>query len=307
MREIVYRNMFFLGILWVGFAGFILAADTVIVGELIDSETLVGISGEINLSSNEKGVLVTRHAKSDEVGRVEFQQVSEGKWQLTTKVLGYASEHAIIDVVEGETHRVHLYLKKGGRLIGRITDSEGKPIVNAQVSVRYAHDSGRSPVFAIHQWESGDVVTDLQGEYEIRDVHPDKEFVVEASHEDFLPSVSTPMTRAPTDNAAVDLSLYEGLPMTGTIQDDDGTPIAGAIVGLLGTIPEEARSFLAIEVLHANRRFTVSNEAGEFQFDPVRPGEKLILVSHSSYRDQQQFVDLPKEGQISPTVVILSP
>ena len=37
-----------------------------------------------------------------------------------------------------------LYLKKGKLLNGRIIDSEGKPIAQAQVSVRYARAPGAS-------------------------------------------------------------------------------------------------------------------------------------------------------------------
>ena len=55
--------------------------------------------------------------------------------------------------------------------------------------------------------------------------------------------------------------------MTGTVQADDGTPIAGARVGLLGPLPREAQRFLAIELLKENRAFTTSDENGVFLFE----------------------------------------
>ena len=41
------------------------------------------------------------------------------------------------------------------------------------------------------------MITDLQGAFEIRDVHPEKEFVVEASHEHFLASISAATEMGP--------------------------------------------------------------------------------------------------------------
>ena len=116
-------------------------------------------------------------------------------------VLGYFlgrqkdKQNVTVDVTaEDSTYRKSLYLKKGKRISGRISDSEGKPISRAQVSVYYARAAGSDPVPVMYQWESGDVISDGQGAFEIRNVHPEKELVVEASHEDFLPSISTPTT-----------------------------------------------------------------------------------------------------------------
>ena len=308
MRSTTLSKVLLLGFLLAGSAGFVHAANTVLVGELFDSENLLGVSGEVALASNEKGNLVTIHAKSDENGRVEFRYLAAGMWHLTTKIEGYATEHVSVQVVEDEAHRVRLYLKKGKLLSGRIADSEGKPIAQAQVSVRYARDPGASPIPVTYQWESGEVITDLQGAFEIRDVHPEKEFVVEASHEHFLASISAATVMGPEASLSINLSLQKGFSVIGTVQADDGTPIAGARVGLLGPLPRGAQRFLAIELLKENRAFTASDEDGVFRFEQVRPGSKVLLVSHSSYNKvPQQYYDLPKSGQDAPIRVTLSP
>ena len=308
MRSTALGKALLLGFLLTGSAAFVHAADTVIEVALIDAEILLGVSGEVALASNEKGNLVTMHAKSDANGRVEFRYLTAGVWHLTTKIEGYATEHASVQVVEDETHRVSLYLKKGKLLSGRVVDSEGKPIAQAQVSVRYALAPGDSPIPVTYQWESGEVITDLQGAFEIRDVHPEKEFVVEASHEHFLASISAATKMGPEASLSINLSLQKGLAVTGTVQADDGTPIAGARVGLLGPLPREAQRFLAIELLKENRAFTTSDENGVFLFEQVRPGGKVLLVSYSSYdKGVKQYFDLPKSGQDAPIRVTLSP
>ncbi len=119
------------GFLLTGFAVSGNAADAVIVAELIDAETLLGTPGEVALTSNRKGNLVSRHAKSDAGGRVEFGQLAAGEWRLTTKVAGYAAEHAGVRVGVGETRRVSLYLKQGKLLSGRVSDAAGKPVTRA--------------------------------------------------------------------------------------------------------------------------------------------------------------------------------
>ena len=307
MRSSPWPKVLLLGFWLGGFAGFV-HADTVIVVELIDSEQLVGVSGEVALASDDSGDLVSMHAKSDETGQVEFRSLTVGRWHLTSKSEDYASEHATIDVTaEDITYREILYLKKGKRINGRISDSEGKPIAQAQVSVYYARAAGNTPVPVMYQWESGDVITDGQGAFEIRNVHSDKELVVEASHEDFLPSISTSTTVGTKSSLSVNLSLGTGFLVTGTLQADDGAPVVGAKVGLLGALPREAKRFLAIESLRENRAFTASDAHGVFRFEQVRPGEKLLLVSHPSYNKTYQYFDLSKSGQDTPLLVILYP
>ena len=61
------------------------------------------------------------------------------------------------------------------------------------------------------------------------------------------------------------------------------------------------------ESLKENRAFTASDEHGVFRFEQVRPGEKLLLVSHPSYNKTYQYFDLPKSGQDTPMLVILYP
>ena len=76
-------------------------------------------------------------------------------------VLGYFlgrqkdKQNVTVDVTaEDSTYRKSLYLKKGRRISGRISDSEGKPISRAQVSVYYARAAGSDPVPVMYQWEN---------------------------------------------------------------------------------------------------------------------------------------------------------
>ena len=135
MRRHTLSKLFLLALLCCGFSG-LLYADTVIVSNLIHTETGVALAGEVALASNDKGNLLMRHEKSDASGRVEFRDLTPGEWHLTTKIEGYATEHATVQVADEETHHVSLYLKKGKLLNGMISDAEGKPITQAQVSVR---------------------------------------------------------------------------------------------------------------------------------------------------------------------------
>ncbi len=64
MRSAVLVKVLLPGFLLAGLAVSGNAAAAVIVGELFDAETLLGTPGEVALTSNEKGNLVSRHAKS---------------------------------------------------------------------------------------------------------------------------------------------------------------------------------------------------------------------------------------------------
>ena len=70
MRISPWTKVLLLGFWLGGFAGFV-RADTVIVVELMDSEQLVGVPGEVALASDDSSGLVSRHAKSDAGGQVQ--------------------------------------------------------------------------------------------------------------------------------------------------------------------------------------------------------------------------------------------
>ena len=90
MRSDILIKVLLLGFLLTGLAGFAHAA--VIVVELMDADQLVGVSGEVALALNDKGNLISMHAKSDETGQAEFWYLAAGEWHLTTKIEGYATE-----------------------------------------------------------------------------------------------------------------------------------------------------------------------------------------------------------------------
>ena len=205
----------------------------------------------------------------------------------------------------GETREIEFRLIKAGTVRGTVHDSAGNPIVNAQLSVIYADESPtRGAIAATYQWEMGEVRSGANGSFAI-EVHPEKEFIVEASHPAFVGEVSSPMRFSPmASRAAVKLSLEKGVSFEGEVRDENGNPIQGAQVQLLEAEERpELQRFASIELLKRRARTTVSGADGKFKFDQVNPTAKSLLITHPKYQPVRRAVEPGSDRELAPALM----
>ncbi|HKX28763.1 MAG TPA: carboxypeptidase-like regulatory domain-containing protein [Blastocatellia bacterium] len=153
-----------------------------IVGRVIERETLKTLPAEIALAGRDRRQLFLRHTKAAETGLFEIADLPAGDLYLTTKLEGYAVEHLSVSLNDGETRYVEFYLSKGKTLRGTINDRSQRPLGGVRVNIIYlTEETDGGPIMASYQWERGETVTDRAGRFEIRNLHPEKEFIIEAS------------------------------------------------------------------------------------------------------------------------------
>ncbi len=173
--------------------------------------------------------------------RVEFWDNNEGS------LLGYYDgasdiENATdIEVIAGETTedinaQIDLVGSTTGNITGRVTDANGDPLENIEVSARY---------FNGMEWQDfADVRTNANGHYDLSGLNPGTyrvrfqdyhSQIYGAEYYDDVPDVesATDVTvTAGSTTSNIDAQLELGGKITGTVTDADGNPLKGINVGI---------------------------------------------------------------------------
>lgn len=263
-----------------------------LTGRIVDRETGAPLAAELGLAIRTRQGVIFKHARADEAGQFTLTDLPSGAFDLSTKHDGYAVEHAALTLGEQESQALEFRLVKSRLVRGFINDIHQQPLTGARVKVHYAlADAGKRAFTNNYQWETGDARTDEQGRFEL-EVHPAREFVIEASHPEFLSEVTAPLH----SNAAapgLSLRLSKGITLTGETRDQAGNALANAQVELSDADERpDLQRFLPFEVLQQRHQFTVSQSDGSFRLDRVRPARKVLLVTHPQHAPQQHALEL---------------
>jgi hypothetical protein len=282
-------------------------AGGAILGRVIERDSGQSLAAEIGLVIRDKGGITMRHINASEQGQFEITGLPSGEIHLATKLAGYAVEHDSFSLSEGETRQVEFRLIRSGVVRGIILDSGGGAVADARIRLIYADEtSARRAIAATYQWEMGEVRSDAAGSF-VAEVHPEKEFIVEASHPGFIGEVSEPMRLVPTeDRESVKLSLSRGSSFEGEVRDENGNPVPGAQVRLMDTEERpELQRFVSPELLKLRARTAVSGADGKFRFDLVNPARKALVIAHPKYQSVRQTVEMFSDREHTPVVTTL--
>jgi Carboxypeptidase regulatory-like domain len=276
-----------------------------IVGKVIERESLQTLAAEISIAGRDSRNLYLRHTKASDDGLFEVTDLPAGELHLTTKLDGYAADHLSVSLNNGETRYVEFYLTKGKTVRGVIYDQSNTPIAGARVNVAYVREAtGLSSVTASYEWEKVDIVTDQLGRYEISNLHPEEEFIIEAIHPKFPSVVSSPLRFSPRDEElSLNISISRGVGVIGLVRDADGNILKGARVMLFDAVKSQqlSRSESAMD----GRTLTLSDEAGAFSFEQVKAMKKTLVVLHPGHQPYRQTIDLTgRQTQLSIEVIL---
>ncbi|MEP7270730.1 MAG: carboxypeptidase-like regulatory domain-containing protein [Acidobacteriota bacterium] len=278
-----------------------------VVGRVIDRDSGLALAAELGLVIRDRRGITLKHVRASELGEFEIIGLPEGNAHLTTKLAGYAVEHESVALHSGETRQVEFRLLKAKTVQGVILDPAGQVLEGAQVRVIYAdEETARDPVTATYQWEMGDAKSDAQGSFAV-EVHPDKEFVIEATRPGYVVEVSEPKRIDATESSySLRLPLSAGISVTGEARDEHGQMIPGALISLIEVEDRpELRRFTSAERLNQRTMQTVSGADGKFRFDQVRPARKTLIITHPRYQPTRQTLDITTERESQPTRVTL--
>src|SRR5262245_39212900 len=135
-------------------------------------ETKTGmVSGRVTLKGEPaRGVMVildgrnpfpsnTHSARTDENGRFRFTGVAAGRYSVQAFAPGYAStedtSHSALEkslnIAEGEmVENIDFEIRRGGVIAGRITDSQGRPVIEETITLRKLNRNNQPENYSIY-------------------------------------------------------------------------------------------------------------------------------------------------------------
>ncbi|MDJ0975479.1 MAG: carboxypeptidase-like regulatory domain-containing protein, partial [Planctomycetota bacterium] len=163
---------------------------------------------------------------------------------------------------------------------GRVTDTEGRPVPGAVVTLHERHlmnvRAARPAELPLHRRPPAlyRAVTDAEGRYAIADVtRHDLLFVVRAAG--FVPRRGDVSGTQGGSEFTLDAELDKAVEVRGIVLDAQGRPAPGASVVLLSSLTDASALLTA--------RYAATDARGRFRFTTVwRPDEKLVVWSGST-------------------------
>jgi len=257
---------------------------------------------------------------TDSDGSYRLEGVPAGKYHVAPSapalVSGDVNATGDIAVAEGAVAEgVDFTLSPGGVITGKITDSEGRPVIGQRVSLKLVEktDAATSTSFPGAMFGDRMYATDDRGIYRIFGLRPGRYIVSAGGDSDvmsgllsqrpkrvqtFYPSVTDETKAKPvqltagSEAAGVDIQFGgtdKGFVVRGRVVDSEkGTPIANAMVAYSKarkTPGEEVSVAIHTEGGQSELSgmpggFTTTNDKGEFRFASVAPGSyKLETAS----------------------------
>lgn len=269
-----------------------------IIGRLINESNQPIPGAGINV----RGVGATGAGRSigtDEDGRFHADDLAPGGYTVSPYVPGYVPATDSADrqyYRPGET--VILRVVKGGVITGKVTDSEGEPLIGARVAairvrdvegrpIRGARSSGISRqtddrgVYRIYGLQSGSYLVVVNGS--------DSNYYPSSAYEGDAPTYYPSTTR----DAAVEVTVHTGDETTGIdirYRGDKGHIVSGILSGAIGAAPANSGAWLSLAHASSGAIETsgyISLRGGErsFALYGVLDGEYDLFAQMSSGPD----------------------
>ncbi|MFN0058590.1 MAG: carboxypeptidase regulatory-like domain-containing protein [Planctomycetota bacterium] len=228
----------------------------------------------------------------DAGGVFERRDVAAGKYTITLRAAGYATQSTEISIAPGSLNDRVFTLGRAGSLRGRVTNERDEPVANVRVVAKTMKraDGVDSDEAAIRRhWsdsmlgESG--TTDQDGRYVIS-TYPDGPCRVEFSHDDYNTETRDDITVARGSELELNLKLAPGLVCEGIVTSRaDGGP---------------TQRMLFVRGLDAENKHVqkseMSDENGNFRFAGLVPGRyRLVGLGSSEEGGQPLELELKED------------
>ena len=200
-------------------------------------------------------------------GRFALEDVPAGKWQVLVTAKSYQAGRAAGVVVEEATTTdgVEIRVSPGSALKGRVTDAKsGRGVPEARVRVVGETGGPTLPGGG----SSGDLVTDVDGRFEVEGLAPGK-VKVSVEHADY--TERTESVELKEGGSSVEIGLSRGSSLGGVVLSETRQPVPGAEVALEGA-NAPGRGF-------GGGESAVTDASGRFRFDHLSPGRYTLRAS----------------------------
>ena len=262
---------------------------------------------------------------ADSDGAFEIGGLVSGRHELEFHAPGFQGERVDVTVVAGETKRgLIVMLERGVRIVGTAVDPDGVPVAGVNVTAERGTGGpafGRRPsnrgvpmpfnrevnevlrrgpqeVFAgLGLFGDSAVVSDAEGRFVLDGVRPGSIRLV-ATHPDFVTTRSGELELSvDAQPEPVVLEMRRGATLYGLVEDLDGEPVAGALVGAFAP-PSWQRARLYQSPTDAAGAYRIENVAPGSTFVGVTRGDAGASLAGLFGKLSFDLVNVPPEGEL---------
>lgn len=248
-------------------------------GILLDDLSGAPISGGLLLYENDRGVL---DGQSGRDGRFHLSGLTQAGGRLEVLAAGYAAQKVWI---EPHADLLSIRMQPAALLRGRLVDEEDRPVPGAAVRLLADRSIGtrRRQLVLDETSSAGDGTFQLAFGADEAEVVAEHPLALAASRWfDGVPE------------EAIEITLRRVAALVGRVETEDGRPLPGARLQLLG-----------VGASGANQRLARSDATGSFRFDWVERGALRIAVWHPQATPSVIAWSHPGAGE--PLIVQLAP
>lgn len=233
----------------------------------------------INAKTDSEGIVTVRLPVDDKPAGQLFPFDTTGQYLITSPT-GVKLDR--IKMVDGKPEPIEMTRSRSIR--GRVTDEQGQIVAGAKVD--YTIQSGGFT-------GTNSVRSNQLGDFEINGLPADTNVSIKAS----FGNQSTPadadisVTSGQTEEVSVPVVAQPVASMAGTVTDQNGAPIVGAVVKLFVANTMQAEGYSAERLntldLIPNFKGVRSDENGRFHYPPTTQFKQriLVMVTAKGYRD----------------------
>ncbi len=222
-------------------------------------------------------------ARTDESGRFHFTGLPAGKYSVFAAAPGYVSPEGdgffdmrgkTLNLAEGEkVENIDLEIKRGGVIAGRVTDSQGRPVIEDAVILSKLEANNQPRRFFAYRVNYDMYSTDDRGSYRIYELPAGRYLVSVGGAEAKMIQVSDGSEAADIDFTVPDHKPIRTYDVYGRVMDiGAGQPVAGVEV-VIGSVTKEGRYTGGYAGNGAR-----SGPNGEFRISGALPGRYAILA-----------------------------
>ncbi len=213
---------------------------------------------------------------SDEHGQVKLEGLSAGKTTIDCEAVGFTATHQIVDLALGRPTEVRFGLERGGEVRVKVHDGADAAIADSRLLVvRVAEDD--RPIVS----ECWFADSDSLGFARCRDLENGLRFMIVASHAGYAPARSEGFVLGPEHlKRGFAILLPSSGSIAGNLVDDQGAPVAGALVRVESFLDDPITDLLLGRV----RSQVLSTAEGAFEFRDLPAGEYRVVAQAVGFR-----------------------
>lgn len=285
-----------------------LSTGASVAGRVTVADTGEGVGGLTVQADGFSG----NYAITDKTGNYELRGLTPGLIGLTIDLRGtpYMSGKSLpyqkvaISSPDQEVKNIDFTVEAAGVIWGYVLSPKQEPISGTNL-VLASSQSVLSQALSQFARKTPPVTgqSGADGYYELTGVPFNEEWHVHASSDEFAPQLSDPIILTKTQrNVRVDIFLFAGSNVYGTVVDSQGKPLPGAQVTCL---PAYSTFFSNLKTPQAFRH-TSSDANGQFMINELPGGEYQIFAQKKAYKVSPLGFPIHPDGYSDLTNVVLT-